>query len=241
MRQLETVPGEARRLRVVSYNVHACIGNDGRYCPERVCDLLQRLQPDFVGLQELEDRRIDGELVSDYLARRLDMYAYPGSTLKREDAPYGNLLLSRQPARITRLHDISSAGREPRGVIEAEYELLDQRFRLLVTHFGLSAIERNTQAESVYRLIQQHDADLTVLLGDFNEWRLWSYPLRTLKRSFGSVARCRSWPARWPVLALDGICISPGSAVANVRAETSSPARSASDHLPLIGDIELPG
>jgi endonuclease/exonuclease/phosphatase family metal-dependent hydrolase len=201
--------------------------------------VLDRLQPDFIGLQELENRRLDGELVSEYLGRRLGMYAYPGSTLKRQDAPYGNLLLSRQRAREIRLHDISSTGREPRGLIEAEYRLLGRRIRLLVTHFGLTAPERRKQAEMACRLIPQHRGDLDVLLGDFNEWRPGSYPLRTLARRFGAVARRRSWPARWPLLALDGICVSSGPARTAVRAETSYPARFASDHLPVVGDIEL--
>ena len=224
----------------MTYNVHACVGTDGRYSPRRICEVLHRVQPDFVGLQELEDRCIGDELIREYLARRLQLFAYPGSTLKREDAPYGNLLLSRERAQTTRLHNISSPGREPRGVIEAEYNLRGSRTQVLVTHFGLAAHERRAQAEAVSRLIRRRNADLTVLLGDFNEWRPGSYPLRTLARCFGSVARRRSWPARWPILALDGICISPGAVRAIVDVETSHLTRVASDHLPVVGDIQLP-
>ena len=231
---------ERRRLRVVTYNVHACIGADGEFSPQRICDILSELEADFVGIQELEDRVRGTEPVSEYLARNLDMLAYRGSTLMRQDAHYGNLLLCREPAQTMRLHDISVPGREPRGVIEAIYDLLGQRVRVLVTHFGLKARERRSQVDRLLTIAAGGNADVDVILGDLNEWRPASYTIRTLKSRFPVVYRGRTWPARRPLLSLDCVCISPASVDHRIHVERSRATRRASDHLPLICDLTVP-
>ena len=230
-----------RRLRVVTYNVHACVGSDGIFRPQRIREILEELRADFIGIQELEDRVLGDEPVSEYLARTLGMHAYRGATLKREDAHYGNLLLSREPASTICMHDISVQGREPRGVIEAGYNLCDRRVRVLVTHFGLKVAERRKQARDLLRVIDVGNADVYVLLGDLNEWRPVSYTVKALKRRFGAVPRRGTWPAGRPLLPLDSICVAPDAVRRTVRVMNSTAARRASDHLPLVCDLELPG
>ncbi len=240
-RQSDPATAERLRLRFVTYNVHACIGTDGEFSPQRICDILRELRADFVGIQELEDRVLGTEPVSEYLARNLDMHAYRGSTLMRQDAHYGNLLLSREPAQTMRLHDISVPGREPRGVIEAIHDLLGQRVRVLVTHFGLKARERRSQVDELLTIADSGDADVDVILGDLNEWRPASYAIRNLKSRFPVVYRRRTWPARQPLLYLDCICLSPASIDHSIHVGRSAATRRASDHLPLICDLTIPG
>jgi endonuclease/exonuclease/phosphatase family metal-dependent hydrolase len=235
------VTTERRCLRVVTYNVHACIGNDGEFSPQRICDILRDLRADFVGIQELEDRTVGTEPVSEYLARNLDMHAYRGSTLMRQDAHYGNLLLSREPAQAMRLHEISVTGREPRGVIDAMYDLLGKRVRVLVTHFGLRAYERRSQVDKLLTIADSGNADVDVILGDLNEWRPASYAIRTLKRRFPVVYRRRTWPADRPVLSLDCVGISPATVDHSIHVEASPATRRASDHLPVVCDLYIPG
>lgn len=233
--------GADRQLRVVTYNVHACIGSDGEFLPQRICEVLDELRADFIGIQELEDRIVVDEPVSEYLARTLGMHAYRGATLRREDAHYGNLLLSREPAATTCMHDISVPGREPRGVIEAGYNLCGRRVRVLVTHFGLKVAERRKQVRNLLRVIDGGNADVDVLLGDFNEWRPVSYTVKALKKRFGAVPRHGTWPAGRPLLPLDSICVAPDTVNRTSRVINSTEARRASDHLPMVCDVELPG
>ncbi len=234
-------PAAERRLRVVTYNVHACIGRDGELLPQRICEVLAELRADFIGIQELEDRPFGDEPVSAYLARELGMRAYRGATLKRRDAHYGNLLLSREPAAATRLHDISVPGREPRGIIEARYELFGQQVRVLVTHFGLRSAERRKQVRDLLRVIDGGAGDIDVLAGDFNEWRPVSYTVRALKKRFGAVPRRATWPASRPLLALDSICVSPESVHRDILVVNTALTRLASDHLPLVCDLTARG
>ena len=39
-------------MRVATYNVHGCIGTDGRHDPDRVADVITELDADVVALQE---------------------------------------------------------------------------------------------------------------------------------------------------------------------------------------------
>jgi endonuclease/exonuclease/phosphatase family metal-dependent hydrolase len=224
-------------IRVVSYNVHACIGADGSFEPARIADILLELAPDLVALQEIEDRPYGGTTVSEFLASQLGMFAHYGSTLHRGDAPYGNLLLARRPAAHVRAHDISMPGGEPRGVIEARFAAGDVRLKFLATHLGLRGSERARQARRLLPLAETERNELVVLAGDINEWRPLTRPLKILAGSFDFQSRNRTFPARMPVLSLDRIYVSPGALVASVRTERTAATRIASDHLPLVCDL----
>ena len=39
-------------LRVATYNVHACVGTDGRHDPDRVAAVIAEVNADIVALQE---------------------------------------------------------------------------------------------------------------------------------------------------------------------------------------------
>lgn len=226
-------------IRIVSYNIHACIGTDGQFDPKRIGDVLESLQGDLVALQEVEDRPYQGTAVSDYLARRLAMQPHRGPTLKRGSAPYGNLLLSRVEPVSVQLHDLSIAGPEPRGAVDALFELAGRRLRLTATHLGLKSGERRRQARQLLRLLQPPEADISVLAGDINEWRPRSAVFRELASIFETRSSARTFPANAPVLALDRILVTPETVVTRVRAEKSRVARRASDHLPLVCDLDI--
>lgn len=228
------------RLRVVSYNVHACIGRDGSFAPGRIAGVLAELDADFIALQEVEDRDVHGLTVSDFLAAELGMHAYRGPTLARGDADYGNLLLSKRVADDVRRHDLSVTSREPRGAIETLYTIGETRLSLTVTHLGLSGMERRRQLVQLLEHLDRVDADVCVLAGDLNEWRPISAVHRQLMQRFGPPPRLRTFPSNRPLLALDRIYVAPRASIAALRADRSAAARIASDHLPAVCDIRLP-
>ncbi len=154
----------------------------------------------------------------------------------RRDAHYGNLLLSRFPVISTSRHDISTPGREPRGVIDAELSVRGTRVRILATHLGLAMRERVQQMNALMRLLDnapEADSDIpTVLLGDFNEWRPFAPSLRRLERMFSDIAALRSFPSRLPLLAFDRVMVR-GLKLMSSDTHRQAPARHASDHLPV--------
>lgn len=228
----------SRTLRIVSYNVHACIGTDGRFSPERIARVLEQLAPDFAALQEVEDRDVDGRPVSEFLADRLDMHAYRGPTLVRGASDYGNLLLAGRKAKTLVRHEIAVAGREPRGIIEADFSIGFKSLRLFATHLGLSAVERRKQVDRLLAIASGSDSDLVVLAADFNEWLPAGHVHRRLARYFAEGTRVKTFPSRLPFLALDRIYVTPAPAGAlDYRVERGALARQASDHLPLVCDL----
>ena len=227
-------------LVIASYNVHRCVGWDGRCDPARVAKVLAELDAQMIGVQEVSSR---GGGV-DQLVRlgRLAGFAFlRGPTLLRDDGSYGNGLLTRLPVRNARLIDLSLPGREPRGAIDVETELHGARIRVVVTHFGLRSSERAAQCDRLLdHLEPAEDFDLSILLGDFNEWWAPRRLLRRLHHYFGRTRSVRSFPAAAPVFNLDRIWVKPATALREIRAHRSRLARRASDHLPVRAVIELP-
>lgn len=227
--------------RCVSYNIHACIGKDGAFRPDRIADVLENLGADFIGLQEVEERVVSTARVSDYIASRLGMNVYRGPTLERRGIEYGNILLTRIPAKQVVTHDLSVPGREPRSAIEAEFSVNESLLRLVVTHFGLAARERAQQLEQLADVLNRDQPEVCLLLGDLNEWRPSSGFERRLRKLFGTTFRRRTFPSRRPALALDRILANPAGAISGLRAVKNAMTASASDHLPLIADLTLDG
>ena len=114
-----TRPG--RQVVAATYNIHRCVGADGRYNPGRVALVLEELNADLIGLQEVDSRLAAAGACDQltFLARRLGFNVVAGLNIVCHRGHYGNALLSRWPILNSRLIDLSAAGREPRGGIDA--------------------------------------------------------------------------------------------------------------------------
>jgi endonuclease/exonuclease/phosphatase family metal-dependent hydrolase len=55
----------------------------------------------------------------------------------------------------------------------------------------------------------------------------------------GAAARLRSFPSRRPILPLDRIWIHPVNVLRRMFVHRSALAKSASDHLPVVADLDL--
>lgn len=229
------------RLRVATWNVHSCIGMDGRSDVDRVAEVVRELDADLVGLQELDDREnhpAEQHLAA--LAARTGLRPISCPTIWGTHGGFGNALLSRRRPHRVRTVDLSVSRREPRRALDADV-LLDpgHHLRVVVTHLGLRLWERGQQIERLLRLLDEHDERPLLLLGDLNEWRQRGYILRALEDRFGEGTSVKSWPSRIPSMALDRIYVSPPSRVLRAWAHDTPEARLASDHLPVVAEVEL--
>ena len=221
-------------IRLATYNIHRCVGADGRFSPDRIIGVIAELNADVVALQEVEHRAVGGRDLLDYLADALSMKAVAGPTLLRGTCHYGNALLTRLPVRATERVDLSVHRHEPRGALNVELDWGSSRLQVVATHLGLWPAERRRQVRQLLALFEFGRADVSVLLGDINEWLLWGRPLRWLRRHFADTQRPpATWPARLPLLALDRLWANPGAALSAIESHRSEAARRASDHLPL--------
>jgi endonuclease/exonuclease/phosphatase family metal-dependent hydrolase len=223
------------QLTVATYNIHACVGGDGRFDPRRTTDVLREIGADFVALQEVEHHAVEGRDLLDYLADSLDMKAIAGPTLLRGTRHYGNALLTRLPVIAVERIDLSVPRREPRGALHVEIAWGERRVRMVATHLGLRPRERRHQVQRLLPLFERPHTDVAVLMGDLNEWVLWGRPLRWLRKHMpgGRQHPPRTFPAHLPLLALDRIWVQPAGSLLSIEAHDSGLARRASDHLPL--------
>jgi endonuclease/exonuclease/phosphatase family metal-dependent hydrolase len=236
-----TEAGFSMVFTVASYNIHRCIGMDGKHHPERTVRVIRQLQADVVGLQEVESHfGPENNLPQlEYLAEATGMTAIPGPTIRRQDALYGNVLLaSHEPYSIERV-DLSVDGREPRGAIQVELDMRGCYLCVVVTHLGLTAMERKQQVETLLETFRPKQNHILVLMGDFNEWHPFRSLLRSLHRCLGKVPAPRTYPSRYPILALDRIWVRPRKALKTIKVHRSPLARVASDHLPIKAQIKV--
>lgn len=220
-------------LRVATYNIHACIGRDGRFDPQRTAQVLGELDADVIALQEVEHHRVGDRDLLEFLAASSGYHAIAGPTLLRSERHYGNALLTRHPVAAVELLDLTAAHCEPRGAIEALLDWDGEPIQIIATHLGLRPRERRTQLRRLLDRCAGASADYSILLGDLNEWLLWGRPLRWLRQQFADVPHVRTYPAGLPLFALDRIWVHPSAALRHIEPHVSPLARVASDHLPL--------
>jgi endonuclease/exonuclease/phosphatase family metal-dependent hydrolase len=224
-------------LALATYNIHACVGIDDRFDPARIVAVLRELDADIVALQEVENRMVGDLALLQYLGSETGLLAVAGPTLQRETGHYGNALLTRLPVLSVDRIDLSLPQREPRGAVNALLDCQGRQLRVVATHLGLRPGERRQQVRQLLRVFETNNADVNILLGDLNEWLLWGRPLRWLRRYFGHSAQPRTFPARYPLFALDRIWAQPRGALIATRRHASPAARVASDHLPVTARL----
>ena len=82
----------------------------------------------------------------------------------------------------------------------------------------------------------------TIMLGDFNEWRrVRRSALAVLEPVFGSLPMLPSFPSRLPIFPLDRILDWPPGLIKQFSVHNTPLSKLASDHLPLVADIDLKG
>ena len=217
------------RLIVATYNVHGCVGSDGRYSRERILNVMKELQADLIALQE-----IDCEDTLLWLADQMQSASIAGPVLQQVGG-FGNGLLTNCTIGDIRLVDLTVQGHAPRGAIDVDLCCNGEVMQIIATHLGLRPYERRSQVQAV---LKQFHREYCVLLGDINEWFLWGRPLRWIRAMFGHSPALRTFPARSPVFALDRIWIRPPGTLIHVQAHRTNLSAVASDHLPLKAVIE---
>lgn len=240
--------------RIVTYNVHRCVGNDRRLDVGRVAAVLAALNPDIVALQELDvgRRRTNHVDQAHEIAQRLDMACHFHAALQVEEERYGDAILTALPERLIKSGPLPGHPRmpvlEPRGALWVEVEVGGRPLQVINTHLGLVPREQQRQAAHLAGPAWLEHPNCrwpAILLGDFNAtatsvvYRTLTARLQPARRLARRRQPSTTFPSPLPVLRIDHLFVSPGIEVAAVFAPFDPLVRIASDHLPLVMDFEL--
>ncbi len=249
-----TYPPSARKtevrnsLRVMTYNVHGCAGMDGKVSTSRIARVIAQYDPDLVALQECYGDIKGAQLQA--IAKELqETYLYPADMDMQQDE-YGNAILSMHPMQFIKAGDLPTLqgqAKEIRGAIWVTVEALGTRFHLVNTHLGLFSLERQKQVGAL--LGEQWLGGIpggtpTVLLGDFNAvpssavFRTLTENLYCAQESAEGHKTRNTFPGRYPVSRIDHVFCSREIKIVQAQVPRTHLARLASDHLPLIVEIE---
>lgn len=240
--------------RILTYNVHRCVGADRKLDVGRVAEVIARLSPDIVALQELDvgRARTGGVDQAHEIAQRLKMAFRFHPALKVEEELYGDAILTALPERLIQTGPLPGHPAiprlEPRGALWAAIEVEGHEVQVINTHLGLVPKEQQIQAAWLAGqswLGHPLRTGPTILLGDFNATAT-SLVYRTLTAKLAPARRLSpvkistsTFPSALPVLRIDHIFVSPEIIVEHVFAPFEPLTRAASDHLPLVMDFRI--
>ncbi len=226
------------RLRVVVYNIRGF--RDGL---DLVWQVAAHFHPDILLLNETGSRRSLRRF-----ARRMDMEvaADPLSPFRRR---VKNAVLVGPPWRIVshRLHRFGDVRRRmyPRGALIAQIGRAGYRLWAVSVHLGLHPLERLHAVQELSDLVRGLSGPV-LIGGDFNETpdrravrflgeRFWDAWL------LGGDAAGETFPSSDPTARIDYLFVPEGVAVERIIIPPGRDARRASDHLPIVAELKLPG
>ncbi len=242
-------------MRIITYNVHGCVGMDGRLAPERIANVIERFDPDVVALQELDrQRKRSGHLdQTRIIAELLEMNSHFHPALQIEEEEYGDAILSKYPMRVVRAGALPSVPRqfinETRGALWVAITIDGREVQFINTHLGLGRTERRRQAQALLGpewVGAAMERGPVVVCGDFNSPAGWvvhgmlSRDLQDAQDAAGSESGHRNtFATTFPFVCLDHIFLSDEFEVLDCEVPRTALIRMASDHFPLVADVML--
>lgn len=239
----------APTFRLLTYNIHSCVGTDRKLDPARIADVIAESKADIIALQEVDvgRGRTGGIDQAHMIASLLKMQAsfHPALTVAEEQ--YGDAIISALPMSPAKAGPLPRFG-EPRGALAVDITLGDRKLRVINTHLGLRGRERVQQMTALlgpgWLGLRTGDDLPAVLCGDFNAippsaaYRLAVRTLKDAQRTGGRVAR-PTFPSKFPLMRLDHIFLTEGLEADGTAVLRNRLTRLASDHLPLIADLRF--
>lgn len=232
--------GGGRLLRVLTWNVHGCVGRDGVRDPDRVAAVLEAAEPDIAALQEIDSRsaRAVADDLFAWFERRFGWRSVAVRTISAKEGHYGHIVLSRWPLESLGEMDLTVPGREPRKAIFGAVELPGLTVNVVAVHLGLWLGERRKQYARLRTRLEELRDQPIIALGDFNDFPGRGLAERSLSPPLEGVPALATFPARLPVLPLDRIWYSGPFEL--VSYATLRDAGRLSDHLPLVANLRVP-
>jgi endonuclease/exonuclease/phosphatase family metal-dependent hydrolase len=244
----------------MTYNVHSCVGVDGKLDVGRIAAVISQCRPDIVALQELDVGRARTGTVDQAhdIATKLGMSFHFHAAVKVEEEEYGDAILTTLPERLVRSGPLPTLprmrGLEPRGALWVAMKVEGVELQVINTHLGLVPLEQRRQVAGLLGEDWLGNADFqdpAILLGDFNatsRYAVYRQLCGRLRDAQVSLPKRTRWwrtvptfPSRAPMLRIDHMFVSKSIVVEAVHAPGGALCKTASDHLPLVADFHIAG
>lgn len=238
---LATAEEGPKPLRVLTWNIHHGVGEDGKLDLPRIAKIITDQQPDIVLLQEVDKNCTRSGQVDQAaeLARLTQLKAVFGKAMDLQGGEYGQAILATtEPTKLT-IHPLPSDG-EPRIAISATIDTRLGQVTVASVHLDyLDEARQHAQAQVCAAALLASPQPV-ILAGDFNA-KPDSRTLANFAQAPWSIVpkdgQLTTHPAANPTTEIDYLVLRGLQAVkpATVIAEAT-----ASDHRPVLGVVALP-
>jgi len=240
----------------MTYNVHSCVGRDGMASPQRIAEVIAAYGPDIVAVQELDIELARSGSIdqAEAIAKILNMNFHFHPSFHINKGKYGNAVMSRHPSRLVRAGALPTVSRsrlpEKRGILWTEIMIEKRAVQVVNTHLGLIGRERLSQVNDILGPEWTGNEGCKppiVLCGDFNAssyspvYRKISQRLRDVHCGFNGGRPGCTWPSIFPFRRIDHVFVSSDIKIISTLIPKTAMTKSASDHLPLIVEMQLQG
>lgn len=230
-------PKAPSSLRFMSYNIRIGIGMDNEVDIARVAEVIRRVNPDVVALQEVDSvtERVNWANQIMQLSELTGMYPIFGHAVDRSKGKYGIGMLTRTKPESIRKVPLPG-DEEPRLLIISDFK----DYVVCSTHFSLVEKDRVTSAGILIKELEGIKKPV-LIGGDFNA-KPGSKPVEIMKSKFDllSSESFITYPSDTPRVCLDYVWgLKQKGYKYNVTQSVSINEPMASDHLPLVTDIKL--
>jgi len=230
----------------MTYNIHVGVGMDKQLDLQRIADVINGQHPDLVGLQEVDRgvKRTEGKDEIAELAKLTSMNFAFAHNLDYQGGQYGVAILSRFPIGVIDHRKYENKREaERRGMIRVEVDVGGKTINFVTTHLDYQYEDgRVFETEQLLEFLSAQKAPL-IVVGDFNDEPTGdAYKLMFV--SFLDAWRSRapgeglSYPADKPAKRIDYIFTRQSDRIRAKKAWTVNTL--ASDHLPVVAELELP-
>ncbi|SFL33301.1 Metal-dependent hydrolase, endonuclease/exonuclease/phosphatase family [Porphyromonadaceae bacterium KH3CP3RA] len=233
----QTFPQRENTHRLMSYNIHHGEGMDGKIDIERIGKLIIDINPEVVGLQEVDSVVVrSGNIdILQLLSEQTGMYATFGYSILHDGGKYGNGVLTREKPIAVKKIALPGA-KEARTALIVELD----KYVVVNTHLSLTKEERLESVKIITDAVEIYDKPI-FLMGDLNATPD-SEPITFLQDKWQILSNPKqpTSPSVNPRSTIDYILgyTAKGETYAKYRAHVID-EQVASDHRPLFVDIRL--
>lgn len=240
--------GDPVRVRVLTYNIHRGVGDDGKFDLERIAKVIVEQRPDLVALQEVDvgTRRSNGVDIATRLGELTRMSSRFAAAMPFDGGEYGDCVLTPHEIVEAKAYPLPAPPKsEPRVLLRArvKHPSLAETIEFGVTHLDhANADVRVDQVREIAKTWPAGGGPLEILAGDLNATPdSGAIKELTARWTDADAAASRpTFPAKKPRIRIDYVLFRPAANWKGVSA-TVIDEKVASDHAPLLTVFEQVG